>query len=351
MPGLNLKIEMRILKSLLFLLFCTITSSMHADIALFVEEPYGTFGHMNPTGHAAIYFSNICADSPIRLRACLPGESGVVISRYGGINGYDWIAIPLIPYLYAVEKPDEVPNFADAASIARLRSDYRRAHLRMIVPDDPNGSDPKGNWDELVGKAFVRKIYVFQVATSADKDATLIAQLNSDANQSHFNLLSHNCADFSRHVINFYFPRASHRNFIADVGISTPKQVAKTLVRYSRRHPELEMAKFVIPQVPGTEPRSEAVHGVLESVVRSKKYALPLLLLHPWIGGTVAVAYVADGRFNPARGSTLLDNPNEQERLLMAKSRRELELSPSSGNQDAFMLLDDGWATAFLYQQ
>jgi hypothetical protein len=348
--GLDLKI-MRILRLLLFLLFCTITSSMRADIALFVEEPYGTFGHMNPTGHAAIYFSNICAESPIRLRACLPGEPGVVISRYGGINGYDWIAIPLIPYLYAVEKPDEVPGFADSATVARLRNNYRRAHLQMIVPDGAKSSDPKGNWEELIGKAFIRKIYVFQVETSAVKDAALIAQFNSDVNESHFNLLFHNCADFSRQVINFYFPRASHRNFIADVGISTPKQVAKTLVRYSRRYPELGMAKYVIPQLPGTEPRSEAVHGVLESIVRSKKYALPLLLLHPWIGGTVAVAYMADGRFNPARGSTLLDSPNEQQRLLMAKSRRELELSPSSGNQDGLMLLDDGWATAFLYEQ
>lgn len=37
---------------------------------------------------------------------------GVVVSRYHKIAGYDWIAIPVIPYLYAVEDVEEVPSFA-----------------------------------------------------------------------------------------------------------------------------------------------------------------------------------------------------------------------------------------------
>jgi hypothetical protein len=75
-----------------------------ADAALLMEEPYGEFGAFNPTGHAAIYLNHICAESPTRLRPCHPGEPGAVISRYHKINGYDWLAIPLVPYLYAVEQ-------------------------------------------------------------------------------------------------------------------------------------------------------------------------------------------------------------------------------------------------------
>lgn len=340
---------MRLLRALLSLLFLALTSSIHGSVALLVEEPYGTFGHMNPTGHAAVYFSNICAETPVELRACLPGESGVVISRYNGIAGYDWIAIPLIPYLYAVEEPDQVPASADAETVELLRDEYRRAHLRAIAPDGPNGSAPSGHWEELIGAAFIRRIYLFQIEVPPGKDAELIARLNSRPNRSQFNLLFHNCADFSRNMINFYYPKALHRNLIADVGISTPKQMAKTLVRYSRRHPKLEISKFVIPQVPGAMPRSENVHGVLESVVRSKKYALPLLLLHPFIASSVAVGYVANGRFNPARGATLLASPLELEKTLAADSRSEEPLSPTSGSQDGAMLLDDGWATGFLY--
>jgi hypothetical protein len=53
-----------------------------ADAALLMEEPYGEFGAMNPTGHAAIYLNHVCAETPTRLRACRPGEPGAVISRY-----------------------------------------------------------------------------------------------------------------------------------------------------------------------------------------------------------------------------------------------------------------------------
>src|SRR6202046_1820983 len=100
-----------------------------ADAALLMEEPYGEFGAFNPTGHAAIYLNHICAESPTLLRPCRAGEPGAVISRYHKIDGYDWLAIPLVPYLYAVERVEDVPKTADAALEARLRDEYRRKHL------------------------------------------------------------------------------------------------------------------------------------------------------------------------------------------------------------------------------
>jgi hypothetical protein len=68
-----------------------------------------------------------------------------------------------------------------------------------------------------------------------------------------------------KRLINFYYPKALHRSVIADVGITTPKQLARTLVRYSGYHPELQLSKLVIVQIPGSLPRSTAVHGVMES--------------------------------------------------------------------------------------
>ena len=84
----------------------------HAQSALLMEEPYGFFGAVNPTGHNAIYFERICAETPVKLRRCEAGELGAVIARYQGIDGYDWVAIPLIPYLYSVEKAADVPAHA-----------------------------------------------------------------------------------------------------------------------------------------------------------------------------------------------------------------------------------------------
>lgn len=140
-----------------------------AEAALLVEEPYGAFGSGVPTGHAAIYLPQVCAVTPTQLRHCNPGELGVVISRYHRVAGRDWLAIPLLPYLYAVDHVEEVPAFADEATVRSLRDEYRRA-----------------------------------------------------------NLFFHNCADFSRKVINFYHPGATHRSLTADLGITTPKQLAKS---------------------------------------------------------------------------------------------------------------------------
>ena len=60
-----------------------------AQAALLMEEPYGFFGSINPTGHNAIFFERICAETPIRLRRCQDGELGAVLARYQGINGYE----------------------------------------------------------------------------------------------------------------------------------------------------------------------------------------------------------------------------------------------------------------------
>jgi hypothetical protein len=267
-----------------------------ASIALLMEEPYGTFGAFNPTGHAAVYLNHVCAASPTELRPCQPGEYGVVISRYHKIHGYDWIAIPLIPYLYAVETPSEIPASVDAKQEAALRDAYRRAHLEDLAPDTRKGKAPGGEWIQLVGSSYDRTIHGFEVVSTEEQDERFIALFNDRKNVGHFNLFFHNCADFSRVVLDIYLPGAIHRNFIADVGLTTPKQVARSLVKYGKKHPEVEMSAFVIPQVPGSIPRSHSVDGVAESLVKSKKYLLPLAILSPELTGGVVVAYLADGR-------------------------------------------------------
>lgn len=282
----------------------------HADAALLMEEPYGTFGAINPTGHAAIYLNHICAETPTQLRACRPGEFGVVISRYHRVAGYDWLAIPLVPYLYAVDRVEDIPATADPELEAKLRDAYRRKHLLDIIPDVNEGEDagesPKGDWIQLIGASYDRKIYGFQIETTREADARFIAEFNDNRNVSHFNLFFHNCADFSRTLLNVYYPHSIHRNYFIDLGITTPKQVARSLTKYAKRHPELDFSTFVIPQVPGTINRSHPINGVVESLVKSKKYVVPLFVLSPQITAGMVVAYLADGRFKAPK-----DAPHE----------------------------------------
>jgi len=274
-----------------------------AEAALFLEEPFGMFGDMNPTGHAAVYLSRVCAATPVVLRRCEPGEAGAVISRYHRVGGYDWVAIPLLPYLYAVERPEQVPARADTAMVAVLRDQYRRSHLREIAPDSAGGGTPDGEWTQLIGAAYDRQIYSFEIETTVAQDDELIEKLNARKNKSHFNLLFHNCADFSGSILNTYYPHATHRSVFTDGGITTPKQIAKSLVSYSKRHPDLEFSCFAIAQVPG-RPRSRPIRGVLESFLKSKKYLVPVAALHPLIVGGMAAAYVTAAIHDPRRHFT-----------------------------------------------
>jgi hypothetical protein len=277
----------------------------HASATLLLEEPYGKLGFFTATGHAAVYLSGVCAETPLRLRPCLPGETGVVISRYDGIGGHDWIAIPLIPYLYAVERPEDVPLFADAKMTAFLRDHYRRKYLENVAPDDRDGGTPGGNWYQLVGSSYDRTIYGFEIATTPEQDRGLIRELNSSSNRSHFRLVSRNCADFAKDILNFYYPKSLHRSVVADLGITTPKQMAKMLTKYGTRHPELQFSRIVIAQVPGSMPRSTAVHGVVESFFKAKKYIVPSAVVSPIFAGCVAAVYVGSGagHFEPARNA------------------------------------------------
>jgi len=104
-------------------------ASARADVTLLLEEPFGTFGGMTPTGHAALYLSRVCAETPTTLRRCAKGEAGVVISRYHRVGNYDWMATPVVPYFYAVDCIEQVPSQVSPKDVETLRDNYRRRHL------------------------------------------------------------------------------------------------------------------------------------------------------------------------------------------------------------------------------
>ncbi len=297
------------------LLLCLLTAPavcVHASVALLMEEPYGTFGALNPTGHAAVYFNHICANSPTVLRPCRDGEFGSVISRYHKIDGYDWIAMPLTGYLYSVDSPSDIPLTVDKEKAEALRDAYRRQHLLDLAPDNREGETPKGEWTQLVGATFDRTIHGFQIDSTPEQDQIFIATFNDRRNVGHFNLLFHNCADFSGVVLDIYLPHAIHRNFLADAGVMTPKQVARDLVSYGRKNPSLNMSAFVIKQIPGSIPRSHPVDGIAESLVKSKKYLLPLVVLAPEVTGGVVVAYLVDGRLKLPKSAPVFEIGDEE---------------------------------------
>ena len=318
----------RALCTLLVLVAASACLAGASSATLLLEEPYGKLGFFTATGHAAVYLSGVCAETPLVLRPCAPGELGAVISRYDGVGGYDWVAIPLIPYLYAVERPDDIPLFADPKMATFLRDQYRRKHLEGVVPDLDNGGAPGGNWYELVGSAYDRNVYAFEIETTSAQDQAFIREYNSSPNRSHFHLSYRNCADFAKDVINFYYPKALHRSIVADVGITTPKQMAETMVKFSARHRDLEFSRYVIPQVPGSEARSTPAHGVVESFFKAKKYIVPSVVVSPVFAGCVAAVYVGTGagHFEPARQAMVYNADRGLEPPVGAEDRRSYQI-------------------------
>jgi hypothetical protein len=311
--GLNRRLSMLVL-----LLFMAAARGAHASVALFVEEPYGFFGGVNPTGHSAIYLNRVCAATPVQLRRCNPGETGVVISRYSNIAHYDWIAMPLFPYLYAVERPEDVPDWAEPDIVEPMRRNYAETHLQDLMAM-PGVATSKTALPQLLGVSYIRKIYSFEVSTTEEQDDRFIEAYNDRANHSHFNLFTNNCADFARHLINFYFPGAMNRGIGSDLGITTPKHIAKGISSYAHRHEGLEFSEFIIPQVPGSYGRSHRPQGVVESLLTSKKYAVPIAILHPYFMVGIAVTYISAGRFNVANHSPEIDIPDLAQTLVSGR--------------------------------
>jgi hypothetical protein len=306
----------------LLLVACPLCRS---QAALLMEQPYGLFGQLNPTGHNAVYLARLCAETPVELRPCRAGEYGAVIARYEGIDGYDWIAIPLIPYLYSVNEISEVPERVDRATVERLRDNYRETGLTSLGNNVSDGNFAHGGWTELVGSAYERRIYAFWFQTTPAQDDALMEKLNAAPNQTKFSLLFSNCADYARVILNNYFPGKFRRSIFPDAGMTTPKQIASKLVRYGRKHPEAHLRVIEIPQVPGYRRSSHSNKDVAESLVTTV-YAIPLVLLNPWLTGGIAVDYVVRGRYH-----IIPKHPQ----VLGPDKLSQLSLSPPSSTEPA----------------
>jgi hypothetical protein len=74
------------------------------------------------------------------------------------------------------------------------------------------------------------------------------------------------------------------------------------------------MSAFLIPQVPGAIKRSKPVDGIAESLVKSKKYVVPMTILTPELTGGLVVAYMTEGRMKMPKNVMVFNvNDNEME--------------------------------------
>jgi hypothetical protein len=140
---------------LAFSVVLAIASPVRADIGVIVAEPVSALGFFTRVGHVGTYLSNICPDgSPIKMRVCLPGESGVVVIRSSTLSeneDYDWAIVPFVEYMHGFASPDPAALIgtrklrralehhgpkASSISSCRTRPEIGRAESRCRHPRD-----------------------------------------------------------------------------------------------------------------------------------------------------------------------------------------------------------------------
>ena len=260
-----------------------------ADIGVIVLEPIGALGFFTRVGHAGTYFSNICQDgSPVRMRLCLPGESGGVVSKYSPLSeheDYDWAIVPFEEYMHGLASRD----FAPMIGTPKLQSAIERYNFGPLfsgaLKTSP-GELPDGQWKAALATRFDRTIYILSVETSAADDAIIVAAFNAAPNKSRFNFFYRNCSNQAKAIFDLILP---HIDTIGDrtsgVTMETPKGLAKALVDQALRNPELNLRVRRYAQIPGTFGRSRDVLFPMENTYRSLGFA-------PWwfFGGFREVA-------------------------------------------------------------
>jgi len=310
------------------------------DVGVVLNESLDTsVARITGSGHTALYLSRVCAETPIKLRVCGPGEQGSVISNYttlGEDQPFEWNAVPLNIYLYGVEDAGNRPLFGSFKIKHVLEERYRAKYLSAYCQSSFCKTSNKAEWREMVGATLLRSMYFFVVDTTPEQDLALIAEFNSLSNENHFNGATRNCADFVKRVINTYFPGATHRDFVNDFGMTSPKAVAHSFTHYAEHHPEVHLRVLHFAQLPGTIKRSKECRSGTEQLYHSKKLLVPMLIFANQELPVVAASYLLTGRFNPERvfeghptESAVAAGQNQLAKIEGDKDAEELEITES----------------------
>ena len=289
---------------MIFLFLCGAMNPVaHASLTVLVGEPFGRWGTIMPVGHVSLYLDRVCADGPVKLRMCVPGEpQGAVIARLDKIGQLDWIDSPVLDFLYGTDQLDQILPYTTPGVVDALRQKYRQEHLAAYFPDGTEKVKQDREWWETVGVLYSRKVYAYQLDTTREQDERFVAQMNAGENRHAYRLHKLNCADFVANAVNFFYPGIVRSNHPADFALMTPKQVARSVWSYGTQHPAAHLKMYEMPQVPGTLRRSRPVRGSAEMVLKTKRYLATLLVIQPELVATCWILYLRRGRWSMEQG-------------------------------------------------
>ena len=275
--------------------------SAWADVGIVLADPTQLGASVwTHAGHTSVYLSGVCAETPVKLRLCRPGEQGSILSAYPDFDeraAYGWNAVPLSLYLYGSMDAAARPLYSSPA-LKRARESVAAGNFLKRVCEGACPQLPHAYWRDLVDTTTMRDVYVFAVHTTREQDESFIEQINALPNYNRYRAMTHNCADFARDMVNMYFPHAVHRDVLNDLGMMSPKSAARSFTHYAERHSELGLYVLHFIQQPGVAPRCGTARVGTEVAFHQPKYLVPAALIGDHeVAGSFFVAYFLTGRF------------------------------------------------------
>ena len=252
-------------------------------------------------GHALVYLSGVCAETPVEARLCRPGEQGTVVTTYPNFKedkAYGWNLVPMSLYLRGTEDPGSTILYAATAVKVAYEAHARERYFKAVCAGGHCPEEPHSYWRNLVATTVDRDVFVYAVHTTQAQDAAVVEWLNRDVNENHYNGLTHNCANFVSALVNSIFPHAVHRDPLNDLGMMGPKAAARSFTHWALRRPELGFYSMHFAQMPGDLPRTGVACSGTETGIHMKKYLLPAAAIGDHeVAGSFFVAYFFTGRF------------------------------------------------------
>ena len=272
-----------------------------ADVGIALFDPTHVGAERwTQTGHSGLYLSGVCPTSPIELRLCGPGEKGIILTAYPDFFErfpYEWNAVPLNLYLYGSTDAGMMPLYGSPALKRAQESAVANRELKQVCAGACPAL-PHAYWRDLVNTTTSRDVYIFAVHTTREQDQEFIRRVNALPNRNRYRTITYNCADFTRDMINLYFPHAVHRDVLNDLGMMGPKAAARSFTHYAARHRELGFYALHFSQQPGVAQRCGTARAGTEMAFHEPKYMLPAILIGDHeVAGSFLVAYFLTGRF------------------------------------------------------
>jgi hypothetical protein len=283
------------------LLLMACAAAARADVGIVISDPtHVGVSEWTQEGHAAVYLSGVCAETPTKLRLCGPGEQGSILTSFPDLHeryAYEWNVVPLSLYLHGSTDAEAMPLYASPALKRAQEGAAASGGLKQVCagacPEVPNAY-----WRDMVNATESRDVYIFAVRTTREEDENFVRRVNALPNRNHFRLATHNCADFSREMVNLYRPHAVHRDVLNDLGMMGPKSAARSLTHYAARHRESGFYVLHFIQQPGITRRCGTARAGTEAAFHEKKYLVPAAMIGDHeVAGSFFVAYFLTGRF------------------------------------------------------